>query len=120
MILLPPSDRSLQRIPVVGNAKKTTGNPHVSSMATTGYHAHLFHPDAVTTTHQSQSHGNCSATARGKLQTSWGDGWYSMSKAGQGVGHGFEHGSCLSFCHNFHGVSLRSEYDDVYVILTSL
>ena len=85
MILLPPSDRSLQRIPVVGNAKKTTGNPHVSSMATTGYHAHLFHPDAVTTTHQSQSHGNCSATARGKLQTSWGDGWYSMSKAGQGV-----------------------------------
>ena len=70
MILLPPSDRSLQRIPVVGNAKKTTGNPHVSSMATTGYHAHLFHPDAVTTTHQSQSHGNCSATARGKLQTS--------------------------------------------------
>ena len=86
MILLPPSDRSLQRIPVVGNAKKTTGNPHVSSMATTGYHAHLFHPDAVTTTHQSQSQGNCSATARGKLQTSWGDGWYSsMFKAGEGV-----------------------------------
>ena len=73
MILLLPSDRSLQRVPVVGNAKKTTGNPYVSSMATTGYHAHLFHPDAVTTTHQSQSHGNCSATARGKLRTSWGD-----------------------------------------------
>ena len=85
MILLLPSDRSLQRIPVVGNAKKTTGNPHVSSMATTGYHAHLFHPDAVTTTHQSQSQGNCSATARGKLQTSWGVGWYSTSKAGEGV-----------------------------------
>ena len=68
MILLPPSDRSLPRIPVVGNAKKTTGNPHVSSMATAGYHARLFHPDAVTTTNQSQSHGSCSATARGKLK----------------------------------------------------
>ena len=82
MILLLPSDRSLQRVPVVGNAKKTTGNPYVSSMATTCYHAHLFHPDAITTTHQSQGHGNCSATARGKLQTHWGNGW---SVAGQGV-----------------------------------
>ena len=84
MILLLPSDRSLQRVPVVGNAKKTTGNPYVSSMATAGYHARLFHPDAVTTTHQSQNHGNCSATARGKLQTSYGDGWYQNHRQDKG------------------------------------
>ena len=64
ILLLPESDR-LQRGPVVGNAQKTTGNPYVSSMATTGYHAHLFHPDASTTP-KSQSHSNCSTTARGK------------------------------------------------------
>ena len=63
MILLLPSDR-LQRGPVaLGNAQKTgNGNPYVSSMATTGYHAHLFHPTDAT--RQSQIH-NCSTTARG-------------------------------------------------------
>ena len=67
MILLLPSDLRLQCGPVVGNAQKTTGNPYVSSMATTGYHAHPFQPHAIINC-QFQS-GYCSTTARGKNLT---------------------------------------------------
>ena len=64
MILLLPSDLRLQRGPVVGNAQKTTGNPYVSSMATTGYHAHPFQPHAIINCQFQNDYS--STTTRGK------------------------------------------------------